>query len=58
MNGNLSGKELSDRVRAIYPPNKIVFTSADTENAIVHQGILKEGVVLWRKPFIPGAMPD
>ena len=41
---HMSGKELSDRIRLIFPHTRILFTSAYTENAIVHQGILNEGV--------------
>ena len=53
---HMSGKELSDRMRAIYPHTKILFTSAYTENAIVHQGMLNEGVTLLQKPFTPSAL--
>ena len=31
---HMSGKELSERVRALYPHTRILFTSAYTENAI------------------------
>lgn len=53
---HMSGKELSDRIRAIYPHTKILFTSAYTESAIVHQGVLNEGVMLLQKPFTPSAL--
>ena len=53
---HMSGKELSDRMRAIYPRTRILFTSAYTENAIVHQGVLNEGIVLLQKPFTPSAL--
>jgi len=53
---HMSGKELSDRIRTIYPRTKILFTSAYTESAIVHQGILNEGVALLQKPFTPAAL--
>jgi two-component system, cell cycle sensor histidine kinase and response regulator CckA len=53
---HMSGKELSDRIRAIYPHTKMLFTSAYTESAIVHQGILDEGVALLQKPFTPSAL--
>jgi PAS domain S-box-containing protein len=53
---HMSGKELADRVRALYPHTKILFTSAYTENAIVHQGVLNPGVVLLQKPFTPSSM--
>jgi PAS domain S-box-containing protein len=53
---HMSGKELADRVRALYPQTKILFTSAYTENAIVHQGVLDQGVALLQKPFTPSAL--
>ena len=53
---HMSGKELADRMRALYPHTKILFTSAYTENAIVHQGVLNPGVALLQKPFTPSAL--
>jgi signal transduction histidine kinase/ActR/RegA family two-component response regulator len=53
---HMSGKELSDRIQAIYPQTKILFTSAYTESAVVHQGILSKGVKLLQKPFTPSAL--
>jgi CheY-like chemotaxis protein len=55
---HMSGKELSDRIRAIYPRTKILFTSAYTESAIVHQGILGDGVMLLQKPFTPSTLAN
>lgn len=53
---HMSGKELSERIRSLYPRTKILFTSAYTENAIVHQGVLSPGIVLLQKPFTPGSL--
>jgi PAS domain S-box-containing protein len=53
---HMSGKELADRVRALFPHTRILFTSAYTENAIVHQGVLNKGVALLQKPFTPSAL--
>jgi len=55
---HMSGKELADRIHALHPQTKILFTSAYTENAIVHQGILNKGVTLLQKPFTPSAFAN
>ena len=55
---HMSGKELADRIRATYPHTKILFTSAYTEGAVVHQGILNDGVTLLQKPFTPSALAN
>jgi two-component system cell cycle sensor histidine kinase/response regulator CckA len=52
----MSGKELSDRIRTTHPETKVLFTSAYTENAIAHQGVLDPGVVLLQKPFTPSVL--
>jgi PAS domain S-box-containing protein len=52
----LNGKELSERVRALHPETRVLFTSAYTENAIVHQQTLDSGVALLQKPFTPSTL--
>jgi PAS domain S-box-containing protein len=53
---HMSGKELADRVQALHPHTRVLFTSAYTETAIVHQGVLNKGVALLQKPFTPSAL--
>jgi CheY-like chemotaxis protein len=53
---HMNGKELADRVRSIHPRTRLLFTSAYTENAAIHQGVLDKGVVLLQKPFTPSAL--
>ena len=53
---HMSGMELADRVTALFPHTKVLFTSAYTENAIIHQGVLDKGVALLQKPFTPTAL--
>jgi PAS domain S-box-containing protein len=52
----MSGQELADRVQALYPQTRILFTSAYTENAIIHQGVVSKGVAFLQKPFTPSAL--
>ncbi|HEX4122347.1 MAG TPA: response regulator [Verrucomicrobiae bacterium] len=53
---HMSGKELADRIEALYPHTRILFTSAYTESAIFHQGVLTRGVEVLQKPFTPSAL--
>jgi two-component system cell cycle sensor histidine kinase/response regulator CckA len=53
---DMSGNELSERVRLSYPHTRILFTSADAENAIFQPGVQNKGVALLQKPFTPSAL--
>jgi PAS domain S-box-containing protein len=53
---HMSGKELADRVRMLYPHTRILFTTAYTENAAIHQGALDKGVALLQKPYTPSVL--
>jgi signal transduction histidine kinase/ActR/RegA family two-component response regulator len=53
---HMSGQELAGRVRALYPYTRVLFTSAYTEHAFVHQGVLAQGVAVLQKPFTPSAL--
>jgi len=53
---HMSGKELADRIHVLHPQTKILFTTAYTESAVVHQGVLNKGVSLLQKPFTPSAL--
>ena len=47
----LGGKELADQIHAKCPDVKVLFTSGWTGDAIVHHGILDEGVAFLAKPY-------
>nr|WP_318284384.1 MULTISPECIES: response regulator [unclassified Methylobacterium] len=49
--GKVRGRELSERVLALRPNVRVVFMSGYTENSIVHQGRLDDGVHLVGKSF-------
>jgi PAS domain S-box-containing protein len=47
----MSGRELVDKVRAIHPSLKVLYTTGYTRNAIVHNGTLDHGTELLSKPY-------
>jgi CheY-like chemotaxis protein len=53
---HMSGKELAEQVQSLYPHTRILFTTAYTENAAIHQGVLDQGVSLLPKPYTPSAL--
>ena len=48
---NLNGKEVAEQVVARFPRARVLFMSGHTEDAIVHQGVLEDGVNFIQKPF-------
>jgi signal transduction histidine kinase/CheY-like chemotaxis protein len=47
----MSGRQVAERLARIVPRLKVVYMSGYTDNAIVHHGVLDEGVRLIAKPF-------
>jgi len=48
----VSGRELADRLRALYPNLRVLYMTGYTEDAIVRHGISTAGVACLRKPFV------
>ena len=47
----LNGKEFIEKVRKFYPDVKVIYVSGYTDNHIVHNGMLEEGVNFIHKPY-------
>jgi CheY-like chemotaxis protein len=47
----IGGRELADRIAEICPEIKVLYMSGYTDNAIVHHGVLGEGMEFIQKPF-------
>ncbi|MDP2320682.1 MAG: response regulator [Acidobacteriota bacterium] len=52
----MSGRELVDRIGASQRAMKILYTSGYTDDAIVHHGVLDEGVHFISKPYTAAAL--
>ncbi len=51
MPGAVTATELAARARALHPQLRVLFTSGYTENALIHNGRLDEGINLLNKPY-------
>ncbi len=52
----MNGPELAGKMRELFPGIKVLFMSGYTENAIVHHGVLEEGVNFIHKPITPQSL--
>jgi PAS domain S-box-containing protein len=52
----LNGKELAERLLALRPQLKVLFTSGYTSDVITRQGVLDRGVAFLAKPFSPDGL--
>jgi two-component system cell cycle sensor histidine kinase/response regulator CckA len=52
----MNGRQLVDRLTPVRPEMKVLFMSGYTDDAIVHQGVLADGVNFIQKPFPPSAL--
>lgn len=51
MPGGMGGRDLADAARLVRPDLKVLFTSGYTQNSMVHNGKIDDGVDLLGKPY-------
>jgi YesN/AraC family two-component response regulator len=47
----MSGPQLAEQLLSLHPQIKVLYMSGYTDNAILHHGVLKDGVNYIQKPF-------
>ena len=52
----MTGRDLAERVGQLRPDTRVLYMSGYTPDAIVHQGVLEEGIQFIQKPLMPAQL--
>jgi PAS domain S-box-containing protein len=52
----MNGRNLAESLSTVHPRMKVLFISGYTGEAIVHHGVLSEGIAFLKKPFLPKSL--
>ncbi len=47
----MNGRDLAEKIKAVFPEIKLLFMSGYSANVVTHQGVLDDGVAFVQKPF-------
>jgi two-component system, cell cycle sensor histidine kinase and response regulator CckA len=49
----INGRQVADRLAGLHPACRVLYTSGYTDDAIVHRGVLDDGIAFVPKPYTP-----
>jgi len=52
----MTGRELAEHLLLRHPETRVLYMSGYTDDAVVHYGVLKEGMAFLSKPFTPDVL--
>jgi two-component system cell cycle sensor histidine kinase/response regulator CckA len=52
----LNGRQVANQIAPIHPRCRVLYTSGYTDEAIVHRGVLEDGIAFLAKPYTPVAL--
>lgn len=52
----MSGRQLATELSGVHPEARVLYVSGYTDNAIVHHGVLRDGVAFLQKPYTQSSL--